>query len=337
VQRIRDILDDTLPTAEALDRTLASAKRKYEEEVQHVLKALEATGSQLTPEFERVKAESLAMEQYVKRLGSFHKNSVEYRKLLNTINLLYRILSDAERQAQLDSGNVVTKEWKYNNVTRDELNKDHLNSYWKKANEDERKAHTTYTDYDAYDSMNAMLRQNDIEMLREVLGRVVSGGTTQQDERDFKKYNVVDKDGTVRYDWKSLLKNCLDLQQSSRYLKTTKPMLLRRHIKKVNWLDNPRLGDRVKLEGFTSAFGTEESNCKIDGNLESVKPNTLIRVPVGTPFIPVGKRGRQANADEIILPHGLRATVVYLHQEEPLSLELEILPNQGDVYKFVEG
>ena len=329
VEYVRDV-QAHLPD---IDRMLRLAKAAYQQKMDKL--AEQSRIQESVNELQKLQAKIGAIDDYLKRLRIFEPGSNLSRKIAEWRELVPRAVADARRLAAVMKSPVA--EFDYQPITEAKIAKEWVGKYHSAASSEEKTAAKAYSDFDKFRKMNLMIRCERFEVLRDVYARVAAGTVTAQDEKNFAKYTIVDNPEAlpakqnVIADWKDILRLCVHLQNSGQHLVTEQPYVFTRRSEGFDFYGHPQIGDIINLNGFLSASGTAREVISAEG-MEERHINMEIRVPAGIPFIPIGKTAQKLSADDVILPHGLQAKVVFIREWENPFMVLEIIPPKAGNY-----
>jgi hypothetical protein len=309
-------------------RILQSAAEEYERKEKKLTESKMVAESE-DREFMFLSARLIAILQYLKRMQVFESGGPLSRQIVDWRRQTLRVIADGRRI--ITSMKNPLKAFEYEPITVSQIDDVWLGQYKKMSNPDQKNALIAYGDGDVKCSMmNLLLRCERFEVLQAVYLRVMDGTVTPKDENEFKRYTAVDQKVT---DWKEIVKYCADLQNSSQYLTTDKPYVLTRYSGDFDFYGYPQIGTVIDLQGFLSTCGTAKEIVTVDGKRDQ-KVDMEVRVPPGIPFIPLGKAARIADANEIVLPHGLQAKVLFIRESENPLLIVEIIPPKSGTLRI---
>jgi len=327
VEYVQDILVQ-LPN---VDRTLQAAAAAYEKKLDKLLQSNMVVESDDKVFLEWV-AKLIAIQGYLKKLEPFRPDSDFSRTVAEWHEQVPKAKADAMRIIAVMKNPV--KEFPCEPMTTSHIDGVLLKQYNAAASQDEKNARTAYGEFDKYFMMNSLLRNEDFDLLQEIYLRVVTKTTTLQDEKRLGKYIVIDRETKeILVDWKKILTWSANLQNSARHLTTDKPHVFTRHSGGFDFYGYPQIGSIINMDGFLSTCGTAKEIVTVDGK-KDMKIDMEIRVPPGIPFIPLGKEAVVPDADEIVLPHGLRAKVLFIRELKNPYLIVEIVPTGGVLQIF---
>jgi SPP1 gp7 family putative phage head morphogenesis protein len=269
-----------------------------------------------------VKDEFDTLYEYLNKLLIFAADSKLVLLTRNAVQLIPKIVKDAERLEQLYDEPV--RDFPHKKPQPSEIQKNIVNPVWKSLDKKEQKGVVVYSQYSYAPAMNGVGRREPMENIRDVIENIRSGKITEGDIKKFSQYNCVGRDGEPDMDWKEVIENVANLQRAAGKYKTTEPLVMHRYTEDFDYLKSPKIGQIITFNGFTSLFGSPQARLRIDGK-EVKSTNMEFRIPAGTPIIPIGDKAREPDAIEFLLPHGTKVKVLFFQESYDRHIILEVI------------